>query len=371
VSSQQPSLDQVARALQMNETAITVHYACESFVTAKGHPPAIASIAIYNLATRDVTAFSRADAPAGVEPQDLELDLLRRFFARLTHLQESLVVHWNMNRPEYGFEALVARLRSLSASDPKPTLPTRRLDLDDLLVQQFGDNYAPHGRLESMAKINDLDIRSFLNGHDEGERFAAADWSALSRSCASKAKIIGDLLRRLCEGQLRSASSAGLLTFAGSRLDAVKALASIADRFLLVQRALRKHPHGKPTIDFHDEWDDQYLFKALLKLFFEDVRDEDYVPSYAGSNSRIDYLLPDYSIGVELKHASSSLTDAEVGSQLIIDRERYQENKKIGHLVCIIFDPGGWIANPRGIETDLQVELSQPGMTVTVIVVDR
>ena len=66
-----------------------------------------------------------------------------------------------------------------------------------------------------------------------------------------------------------------------------------------------------------------------MRLFFEDVRDEDYIPSYAGSNSRIDYLLPAYAIGVESKHASKSLTHKEVGEQLIVDRDRYKELSKI------------------------------------------
>ncbi|MHA7661863.1 PD-(D/E)XK nuclease domain-containing protein [Mycolicibacterium sp. HS_4_1] len=367
----QHSLEQLSRAVEANEAIVAVHYACESIITAKDYPPGVASIAIYDLGSGDVSAFSRTDAPKGVAPADLELDLLRRFFARLGSYQEALVVHWNMNRPEYGFDALVARLRYLTAQPGSIALPTRRIDIDDLFVEHFGDNYAPHGRLLSMALLNDLDTRSALKGKDEADRFTAGDWSAASRSCASKAKIIGELFLKLINGTVKTASSPGIVGFAGTRLDAAKVIEAIAEQFVLVQRSLRKHPRGKPTIEFSNEWDDQYLFKALLKLFFDDVRDEEYIPSYAGSNSRIDYLLPAYAIGIELKHASKSLTHKEVGEQLIVDRDRYKGIGNIGHLICIVFDPDGWVENPRGLENDLRIDVSQPGMTVTIVVVDR
>lgn len=371
MSNNKYSLQQLTRALTLNESVIAVHYSCESILTPKDHPPGVASIAIYELGTREVTAFSRNDAPKGVLPDKIEEDLLKRFFARLASFQESLVVHWNMNRPEYGFEALASRLRYLTDSPGGIIIPARRIDIDDLLVEEFGEDYAPHGRLLSMASLNELDVRSSLIGKDEAERFSNSDWSALARSCASKAKIIGDIIQKMVNGTVKTAASPGVVGFGGARLDAVKVIVGIAEQFILVQRSLRKHPHGGATIKFENEWDDQYLFKALLRLFFDDVRDEVYTPSYAGANSRIDYLLPTFAIGIELKHASQNLTDKEVGEQLIIDRDRYKALGKIGHLICIVFDPNGWVANPRGLENDLQVTASEPGMTVTVVIVDR
>lgn len=365
------SLEQLARAVELNESIVAVHYSCESILTPKDHPPAVAGIAIFDIGAGEVIGFGRTDAPKGVEAEDIEIDLLKRFFARLGTFRDSLTIHWNMNRPEYGFDALAARLRHLTDDPGHILVPARRLDVDDLFVEQFGDNYAPHGRLLSMASLNALDVRSALSGKDEATGFESSDWSALSRSCASKAKIIGELFLKFFNGTIKTASSPGVVGFAGSRLDAAKTVKQIADNFVLVQRGLRKHPRGKTTIEFKDEWDDQYLFKALLRLFFDDVRDEDYIPSYAGANSRIDYLLPAYGIGVELKHASSSLTQKEVGEQLIVDRDRYKEQGKIGHLICVVFDPGGWIDNPRGLESDLEMSASKPGMAVTLVVVDR
>ena len=194
------SLEQLARAVETNETIIAVHYACESIVTPKDHPPQVAGIAIYDLATREVSAFSRTDAPKDVAVDAIEIDLLDRFFKRLSAFQDSLVIHWNMNRPEYGFEALISRFRHLTKEPESTSIPARRVDVDDIFVEHFGENYAPHGRLLSMANLNNLDVRSTLSGRDEAARFVDKDWSALTRSCASKAKIIGDLFVKMVNG---------------------------------------------------------------------------------------------------------------------------------------------------------------------------
>ncbi len=251
------SLEQLARAVELNEGIVAVHYACESIITPKDHPPGVASVAIFDLGTRDVIGFSRTDAPKGISVDELEVDLLRRFFSRLGSFQDSLIIHWNMNRPEYGFDALVARLRYLTDQPRSIVIPTRRIDIDDLFVAEFGDDYAPHGRLLSMANLNSLDVRSAMKGKDEAQRFESEDWSALSRSCASKAKIIGDLFLKLINGTIKTASSPGIVGFAGARLDAVKIIKEVAEKFVLVQRSLRKHPRGKATVQFNDEWDDQ------------------------------------------------------------------------------------------------------------------
>ena len=367
------SLRPLRRALERGEGVISVHYACESFLTAKDHPPAVASAAVFDLITDELIGFSRADCPSAQDPMECEIDLLERLFSELTNRRESHVLHWNMDRPEFGFEALLKRWRFLnSGASPSFTPPRMRYDVDGLFGAAFGEDYAPHGKLESMAKLNDLDMRSFRSGKEEaGVLFANQEWAELSRSSASKARIIGELSRRLLDGSAKTAVSAGQLSFAGSRLDAVQTILTLSERFLLVQRSLGRHPHGGAAVKFDNEYDDQFLLRALLVQFFDDVRDEEYTPSYAGSNSRVDFLLPHFGLAVELKHTSTAMTDATVGEQLMIDRERYNTNPHVTHLIVLIFDHDGYLRNPRGLESDLQRGQSHPDLTVTVRIIDR
>ena len=101
------------------------------------------------------------------------------------------------------------------------------------------------------------------------------------------------------------------------------------------------------------------------------MREEEYTPSYAGSNSRIDFVLPEFSLGIELKHARSDMNDSDVGEQLTIDRERYKQHPDVTHLICLVFDHDGMLRNPRGLEKDLHREHSHPDLTVTVRIYDR
>lgn len=365
------ALGPLRRALAGGEGVVAVHYACESFLTATDHPPGVASAAIADLNTGEVIGFSRADCPPSKDTVECELDLLRRLFEELTARQESHVLHWNMDRPEFGFDALLKRWRFLCDESAPFAQPRLRYDVDGLFGSVFGENYAPHGKLESMAQLNELDMRSFLRGKDEAEAFASENWSMLARSSASKASIIGTLVTRLLDGSVKTAVSAGRLSFAGLQLDAVQTVLALSERFLLVQRSLGKHPHGGTPVEFKNEYDDQFLLRALLVQFFDDVRDEDYTPSYAGANSRIDFVLPEFGLAIELKHTSASMTDKEVGEQLLVDRERYATNDAVTHLIVLVFDHDGHLRNPRGLEADLQREHSHPDMTVTVRIIDR
>jgi hypothetical protein len=106
-------------------------------------------------------------------------------------------------------------------------------------------------------------------------------------------------------------------------------------------------------------------------LFFDDIREESWTPEYAGGSSRIDFVLRDFRLAIETKKTRPSLTDKKLGDELIIDRDRYAKHPDVRHLVCLVFDHSGILANPRGVEVDLSRESSGEGIAVTVKIVDR
>ena len=130
-------------------------------------------------------------------------------------------------------------------------------------------------------------------------------------------------------------------------------LEQVCERFHIVARQLRSRREGRPTLSVHDEYDAQDLLHALLFLHFEDVRAEEWSPSYAGKSSRLDFLLKREQIVVEVKKTRENLGAREVGTQLIEDIARYQSHPDCRALVCFVYDPEGLVANPRGLETDL------------------
>lgn len=148
--------------------------------------------------------------------------------------------------------------------------------------------------------------------------------------------------------------------------DSLILIEKFCDRFHLVARQLRSRHSERATINIEDEYDVQDLFHALLTLEFDDIRPEEWTPSYAGSASRTDFLLKQDQIVIEIKKTRKELGAKQVGEQLIIDIKRYKSHPDCKALICFVYDPEGRIANPRGIENDLNGE--HEGVDVRVII---
>lgn len=149
-------------------------------------------------------------------------------------------------------------------------------------------------------------------------------------------------------------------------LSAIDKVELLIRRFHKVARQLRSRHASRNTIEIEDEYDVQDLFHSLLRIYFDDVRAEEYTPSYAGAASRVDFLLKEEKIIIEIKKTRQGLSAKEVGEQLIIDSQRYQAHPDCNTLICFVYDPEGRVANPRGIENDLTKEIN--GVPVTVFI---
>lgn len=146
----------------------------------------------------------------------------------------------------------------------------------------------------------------------------------------------------------------------------IEPIKNICERFHLVARQLRSRHDDRDTLDIQDEYDVQDLFHSLLHLYFDDIRPEEWTPSYAGKSSRMDFLLKQEQIVIEIKKARKGLGAKELGSQLIEDIERYKAHPSCEILICFAYDPDGRIANPRGIESDLK--RTENGFAVEVLI---
>lgn len=135
--------------------------------------------------------------------------------------------------------------------------------------------------------------------------------------------------------------------------DAVAVVAHLSRRFPLFARQLQVRHDKRQTLHFRDEYDVQDAMHALLKLHFDDVRAEEWTPSYAGTSSRIDFLLKPERVVVEVKMTRKSLNQKEVVNQLIQDKERYRAHPDCRTLVCFVYDPEGYCDNPTALEADV------------------
>jgi hypothetical protein len=72
----------------------------------------------------------------------------------------------------------------------------------------------------------------------------------------------------------------------------MEAIELLCERFHAVAKQLRSRHGNRAILDVNDEYHVQDLLHALLRIFFRDVRPEEWTPSYAGKASRMDFLMP-------------------------------------------------------------------------------
>jgi hypothetical protein len=153
---------------------------------------------------------------------------------------------------------------------------------------------------------------------------------------------------------------------AGPDVSDATRLVSLLGRFSDAARALRDRQRGRQDFEINDEYDVQDLVLAFLRLHFDDVRAEEWSPSYLGASTRIDFLLKQEGIVVETKMTREGLTARRLGEELAVDAARYRAHPDAGVLVCFIHDPEHRVTNPHGIETDL-AQLSDDNLEIVAV----
>lgn len=175
-----------------------------------------------------------------------------------------------------------------------------------------------------------------------------SDWiQGRARGLGKAEAILGSMLCEVAEYGFPASNAAPT----PDRLSLVELLCT---RFHAVVRQLQDRHAGRDSISVDDEYDVQDVLHALLKLHFDDVRPEEWTPSYAGGAARVDFLLPEQGIVIEVKKTRQTLKATQLGAELLVDRARYEGHPDCKTLVCFIYDPEARIGNPAGLERDLE-----------------
>lgn len=137
--------------------------------------------------------------------------------------------------------------------------------------------------------------------------------------------------------------------------------AQVEELLEVIVRGLRRAMHplthrrkGSQQLSFGSEYDVQDLLHALLRPWIGDIRPEEFTPSYAGSSTRMDFLLPVHSLVIETKIIRDRSHAKRVGDELIIDIEHYRRHQSCKILWCVIYDPEGLVTNADGLKNDLE-----------------
>jgi len=135
----------------------------------------------------------------------------------------------------------------------------------------------------------------------------------------------------------------------------------IDELLLILLKGLRRAMHplahrrkGAVALSFSTEYDVQDLLHALLRPWVADIRPEEFTPSYAGSSTRMDFLLPAHRVVLELKFVRDGNHAKKIGDELIIDIDHYRRHPDCNTLWCVVFDPNHLLQNAEGLKNDLE-----------------
>jgi hypothetical protein len=124
-----------------------------------------------------------------------------------------------------------------------------------------------------------------------------------------------------------------------------------------LRRAMHPLTHrrkGAQTLIFSSEYDVQDLLHALLRPWVADIRPEEFTPSYAGSSTRMDFLLPRYKLVIEIKFVRDRAHAKKIGDELIVDVEHYRRHPDCSELWCVVYDQDHLLQNAEGLKSDLE-----------------
>jgi hypothetical protein len=139
-----------------------------------------------------------------------------------------------------------------------------------------------------------------------------------------------------------------------STLNAMQTVEMICKRSSDVVHEMKDRSRDREPLLMADEYDVQYLLGGLLRLHFDDIRREEWTPSYAGGSAKMDFLLKAEKVVIETKMTREALDANELGKQLLVDIAKYEEHADCKTLVCLVYDPTGRIKNAPGVIADLE-----------------
>ncbi|MFC6170480.1 hypothetical protein [Loigolactobacillus jiayinensis] len=190
---------------------LIIHYACESFFDTNGRTPHVTSIAVkkFDDGQAELFAIHKIAEIKHVpiekitaEYDNLEKEMLRRFFDYVKIHIEQKWIHWNMRDSNYGFKALEQRYLVLGGT-PTVIPDSNKVDLSRLFIHLYGKGYIDNPRIQSLLKFNNIKPLNFLDGKQEAKAFNDHNYVELSFSTASKVDIFANFLTQSIDKKLK------------------------------------------------------------------------------------------------------------------------------------------------------------------------
>lgn len=168
----------------------SIHYSCSGFYNGGAVAPTICCIALYNIKTNKIKAFSLQNGiKQGKSIIESEQILLQEFVEFFGSIKNPFIIHWGMDSLEFGFKAIMARCENFGIDE---------VNLDKIIDFNLAkySNYNLLGTLE----INDCKSVSVLSGKEEVLCFNKRDYNMVKHSTETKAYGLAEVFKKYVDG---------------------------------------------------------------------------------------------------------------------------------------------------------------------------
>lgn len=160
--------------------------------------------------------------------------------------------------------------------------------------------------------------------------------------------------------------AAGCEAAAGGPPPGIALATRLCSAFPILARSLAERSRQRKPLEIRDEYDVQYVLLGVFRMFFNDVRDEETMPSHGASRPRADFLLADEEIFVEAKMVRRGLSAKKLQTDLNDDFGNYRAHPKCRVVIAVVYDPARKLEKTR-LEKDLTGDRGE-GLSVQTII---
>lgn len=149
-------------------------------------------------------------------------------------------------------------------------------------------------------------------------------------------------------------------------LTILQQVTKIGNRFHVVAQQLKLRGDVRPTVEMQDHRDVQDLFGSLLRIEFDEISTEVWIPGEGSTGDRSMLLLGRGQVGLLLKKTRMGWGEKEFCAEVRNDHARLSSHPTCRAVFYFVYDPEGRIENPKDLESRLSRTSRHPFLQILI-----
>jgi hypothetical protein len=139
----------------------------------------------------------------------------------------------------------------------------------------------------------------------------------------------------------------------------------VCDKFCSVVRELRRRSDDGPLLEIDTSEDAVYLFKSLLRLYYDAVFEEGW--STDSQNRQVSLVIPQEKIALVVKKTHRTISETDLVNDFIDIVDHYSQTPDYSTLLYFIYDPELRIPHPLYLERQL-IALNKTALAIKIFI---